>query len=76
MWVKSAIVIYALLAFLGHGIYLWKRRMRRELFFSLFLLGGAAGLHLLWALHIEIPSPFDWLNALYRPVYRMMFPEA
>ncbi|AEI39466.1 hypothetical protein [Paenibacillus mucilaginosus] len=76
MWVMSAILLYAAAAFLGHGLYLWKRRMLRELVLSFLVLGAGVLLHVLWAVRVELPSPFEWLNAMYRPVYEAIFPGA
>ncbi|WP_426451368.1 hypothetical protein ACP26L_04455 [Paenibacillus sp. S-38] len=74
MWAISAILLYAVTALLGHGLYLWRRRMLRELALCSLVLAAGISLHLLWAMKIEVPSPFVWLNAVYRPVYDAIFP--
>lgn len=70
-----SIIAIAVGIFLMEAPSLRKHRYIKELcFFSVLLLLGT-GFTLVWALHIPIPSPLEWLENLYKPLdhYVMRF---
>lgn len=47
---------------------LWKAKQKKELgVFSLLLLMGVI-LNILLAFHVQIPNPYDWISAVYKPM--------
>ncbi|MMZ61024.1 hypothetical protein D1872_231510 [compost metagenome] len=47
--------------------YMWKKRLKKELWVFFFLLFFAVGIGCVKALNWLIPTPLDWITAVYRP---------
>ncbi|MEK3949300.1 MULTISPECIES: hypothetical protein [Paenibacillus] len=47
--------------------YMWKKGLKKELWLFSILLFVAVGISCAKALHWLIPTPLDWITAVYRP---------
>jgi integral membrane sensor domain MASE1 len=63
------IIAVAIVIFVIEVPALRRNRYIKELwFFSVLLLLGT-GLSIVWALHVPLPSPLEWLTIVYKPLH-------
>jgi len=62
------IIAVAIVIFIIEVPALRRNRYIKELWFFALLLLLGTGLSIVWALHVPLPSPFEWLTIIYKPL--------
>ncbi|WP_152396084.1 hypothetical protein [Paenibacillus guangzhouensis] len=73
MWGVLGILAVAVTIFCIDGLKLVKQGDKKELWIFSILLCIGTGLGIAFLQHIELPSPVDWIEVLYRPFRNVLY---